>query len=251
MFKKDFGRHSWGWIALVMAAVSLITALHTSIAFADRVEIFDVHKNLAMTKTDVVYKDYYLSAGRDSGLKEKMIVSVTRSIPVFDHARNIGRGDLDLRMGQVKIIYVGARMSIARAYTTVNRADNPVTDVDNFMIGDRLDLSEAYIEKGPGSGDANNGKAGNPEGESVTTPSSASPSSAATAPASTMAPAVAAPTSPAPAASTAPPTSAPGSSAKKSTEESPRKRDVASDHAGKTPESVGTNQGPIPAPIIR
>lgn len=147
MVEMDFKHHAWNWLALVSVVTAFITVVQVTDVLADRVEIFDVRKSLSMGPKDPIFKDYYLSVGRDSGLKEKMIVRVYRSVPVFDHARNESRGELNLLMGKIKIIYVGNRLSVGRLYSVPSRSERPVAEVEGFMIGDHLDLSEAYFEK--------------------------------------------------------------------------------------------------------
>lgn len=116
-------------------------------AFAERVHIFDVRRNLPMSSKDVVYKDYYLSGGRDVGLRENMVLTVYRISPLHDHARNEARGNMRLRVGQLKILAAGEKNAIARAYKSSDPKQAPVLDVEAFQMGDVVELTEAFVEK--------------------------------------------------------------------------------------------------------
>jgi hypothetical protein len=169
MFKKDFGR----LIASMIIAYTLIS--FPLQAFCERVQVFDVHKNLPMTAKDPVYHDYYISAGRDSGLKEGMIVPVLRATTVHDPLYNVSRGEISIRVGQLKIIQVGERVSVARIYKNHDRAAAPVLDVDAILVGDTVDISDAYVEKSNGKSAANGGEEGEQEGEQTDAKAEANP----------------------------------------------------------------------------
>lgn len=163
MFKKDFGR-----LALTLFSFTLTFGFART-AWCDRVQIFDVHKNLQMNSKDPVYRDYYISAGRDSGLKENMIVPVVRMQLIHDPLYNVSRGELPIKIGLLKIIAVGERMSVGRAYGKPDLSTDPVMDFPGLMIGDTVNISDAYVEQKKGDKSAsNNDEDGNEADEGET-----------------------------------------------------------------------------------
>ncbi|MGE3760542.1 MAG: hypothetical protein AB7H97_22440, partial [Pseudobdellovibrionaceae bacterium] len=68
--------------------------------------IFDVRKNLPMSDTDKVYRDFYINGGSESGLASGMVITVQRRQPLYDSYQNRSAGDLQLKVAKIKIIHV-------------------------------------------------------------------------------------------------------------------------------------------------
>ena len=49
-------------------------------------------------------------------------------------------------MGQIKIIHVGGKVSVAREHRLVPRDEEPVLEQIGIMSGDRIDLVGAFID---------------------------------------------------------------------------------------------------------
>ncbi len=126
-----------------MKALSLcFLGLLTATASAD-VTIFDVRKNLPMSDTEQVYRDYYISGGNESGLAVGQIITVQRRTPLYDTYQNRSAGDLLLKVAKIKIIHVQRGLAVARLHTEFGRENSPIVEDPFIMIGDRLDLSSA------------------------------------------------------------------------------------------------------------
>ncbi len=126
---------------------TLIVTLFALPAAHAELTIFDVRKNLPMSDTEKVYRDFYVNGGSESGMTVGMIITVQRRMPLYDTYQNRSAGDLDLKVAKIKIIHVQKGLSVARMHSEYNRENSPLLE-DNFvMVGDRLDLATAVQDK--------------------------------------------------------------------------------------------------------
>lgn len=103
--------------------------------------VIDVRKNVALSKNEKVYKNYYINMGANKGLKKGAIVDVLRRLPLHDPLRNVSVGDLKVKVAELEIIFGDEYLSIARVSKYENPEERPLLDVPDIMIGDRLDLA--------------------------------------------------------------------------------------------------------------
>ncbi|NJM10245.1 MAG: hypothetical protein HC883_05130 [Bdellovibrionaceae bacterium] len=75
-------------------------------ALAEELTIFDVRKNLPMSDSEKVYRDFYINGGNEAGLSAGMIITVERRMPLYDSYQNRSAGDLQLKVAKIKIIHV-------------------------------------------------------------------------------------------------------------------------------------------------
>ncbi len=115
-------------------------------AVADEVTVIEIRKNLLLDAADISYKDYYLNGGAEVGLKEGMIVTLTRKLTLHNGPANKPVGDLVVPVGKLKIIFVQKRIAVARFFSTISRQNLPMLDYATVMIGDSVDLSSVAIE---------------------------------------------------------------------------------------------------------
>lgn len=125
---------------------ALIGMLVGSSAFAE-VTIFDVRKNLPLSDTEKVYRDFYINGGSEAGITKNMIITVQRRLPLYDSYQNRSAGDLDLKVAKVKIIHVQKGLSVARLQSEFDRGTSPLLEDNFIMVGDRLDLATAVQDK--------------------------------------------------------------------------------------------------------
>lgn len=111
------------------------------------VTIFDVRKNLPMSDTEKVYRDFYINGGSESGIAKNMIITVERRLPLYDSYQNHSAGDLQLKVAKVKIIHVQKGLSVGRLQSEFDRATSPLLEDNFIMVGDRLDLATAVQDK--------------------------------------------------------------------------------------------------------
>lgn len=127
---------------LMVLAILFIPAL----AMAD-LTIFDVRKNLPMSESDPVYRDFYIDGGSESGLTVGMVLTVQRRMPLYDSYQNRAAGDLQLKVAKIKIIHVQRGLAVARLHSEFTREGSPLLEDPFIMVGDHIDLSSASSDK--------------------------------------------------------------------------------------------------------
>ncbi len=109
--------------------------------------IFDVRKNLPMSDTEPVYRDFIINGGSETGLSVGMIVTVHRRIPLYDSYQNRSAGDLQVKVAKVKIIFVQKGLAVARMHSEFAHDSNPLLEDSYVMIGDHIDMTSASSDK--------------------------------------------------------------------------------------------------------
>ncbi len=110
-------------------------------SLAKEVAIFDSRKSLTLSKDEPVYKDFYINAGTEIGLRPGALVTVIRNSSLYDAYQNKSPGDLTISVGQVLIIHAQKGLSVGRLHKVFSRESRPVLEYDYIMVGDRLDIS--------------------------------------------------------------------------------------------------------------
>lgn len=141
-------------LALITLAVCFSYSAH-----AKEIQIFGLKKTLPLTDDEPVYHDFYINAGKISGLKRGMIISVYRRETLYDTFQNKSHGDLKVVVGKVKIIHTQANLSVARLYSLQGRKNTPILDYNYVMVGDHLDLKTARMDRGKAKKSASNSNA--------------------------------------------------------------------------------------------
>ncbi len=118
-----------------------------STAHAEDFSIIEVKRNIQMSETDPVARDYYINAGSQQGLKNNMVLSVYRRVPVRDPSGGQTLGDVQMPVGQLKVLFLQDRLAVAREYQLKDFEEAPVLDQKGVMIGDKVQLEGAFIEK--------------------------------------------------------------------------------------------------------
>lgn len=113
--------------------------------------VIDVRKNIPLSDTDPVYKDFYINAGSESGLKRNQVVTVYRKLSVRDSTGSQTFGELTIPVGRLKLISVQNRLAVAREFNLISREDEPMLEQIGLMVGDRLDLTDSFIDNKKGS----------------------------------------------------------------------------------------------------
>lgn len=128
-----------------VAAILSVLLLEARSVKAQEITVVDVKRNITLADDDVVYKDYYLNAGGDSVLRKNMVVNVKRKIHVKDVSTK-SVGDFDTIVGQIKVIHIGNKVSVAREHKLTPRDEEPMLEQIGIMSGDRLDLKDSFID---------------------------------------------------------------------------------------------------------
>lgn len=128
--------------------LALITVVAVAPARAQEVTVFDVRKNLPMSDDEPVYRDFYINAGSNAGIKSGMIITVIRKRALYDPYQNNNPSDLSVPVGELKVIHVQKDMSVARLHRTFDRDNMPILEFNFILVGDRLDLGTAHFGGG-------------------------------------------------------------------------------------------------------
>ena len=140
MFIQNVGR------LLLLAGIAILAALFSWEAFAADLNVIEVRRNIPLSDEAPVYKDFYINAGAEAGLKKNMVVTVIRRMAIRDATGTQNFGELDIPVGQLKIISAQGRVAVAREYGLISRDDEPMLEQIGIMIGDRLDLGGSFID---------------------------------------------------------------------------------------------------------
>jgi hypothetical protein len=139
-----------GWKTLFLLSFLLFART----GFADDITIFDVRNTQPLSDKEPIYKDYYLNAGSEKGLRAGMVITVIRKMALYDSYQNKSPGELQVQVGKIKLIYVQKNISVARDFAAISRAASPLLDNDFVMVGDGLDLDSMTMDKGTKSAEA-------------------------------------------------------------------------------------------------
>lgn len=110
------------------------------------VVVFDVRRNLALHGSDPVFRDFYINAGAESGIKEGMVITVIRRMVIQNPLLNKSQGEIEIPVAKIKVVFVQKKIAIARFHSLLSRQNLPVLDFPSVMTGDILDMQSAAVE---------------------------------------------------------------------------------------------------------
>lgn len=125
--------------------IFILSILVSFQALAQEITVVDVKRNITLADEDPVYKDFYISAGEGSALRKNMVVNVKRKINVKD-AGTKSVGDFETVVGQLKVIQIGNKVSVAREFKLLSRDEEAMLEQIGIMSGDRIDLNGSFID---------------------------------------------------------------------------------------------------------
>ncbi len=131
---------------LIMAGIFILAALFSYEVFGADINIVEVRRNIPLADDAPVYKDFYINAGNDAGLKKNLVVTVYRKMNIKDATGTQSFGEIDIPVGQLRVIATQGRIAIAREYKLISREDEPMVEQVGMMIGDRLQLDGSFID---------------------------------------------------------------------------------------------------------
>jgi len=129
----------WGFLLLALMLIAQLT-------FAQDLSIVDVRRNITLADDDAVYKDFYLNGGEGDGLKKNQVITVLRKIQVRDANGSQSYGEIQIPVGQLRVIATYGKVSVAREYKLLSRDDLPMLEQIGMMSGDRVDLKGSFID---------------------------------------------------------------------------------------------------------
>lgn len=131
---------------LFATGIFILMALFSWEAMAAEMSIIEVRRNIPLSDEAPVYKDFYLSSGSEAGLKKNMVITVIRKMNIRDATGTQSYGDIEIPVGQLKVIAVRNKVAIAREYKLLSREDEPMLEQIGMMIGDGITTEGSFID---------------------------------------------------------------------------------------------------------
>jgi len=128
----------WGFL--------ILASLVSTSTLAQDLSIVDVRRHITLHDDDVVYKDFYLNGGESDGLKKNLVVTAVRKIQVRDSNGSQGYGEIQVPVGQLRVIATYGKVSVAREYKLLSRDELPMLEQTGLMSGDKIDLKGAFTD---------------------------------------------------------------------------------------------------------
>ncbi len=134
------------FIKYIAFTISLFILTAQTVRAEDLIEIVEVKRNITLSDSDPVYKDYYLNSGLSSGLKKNLIVKVKRQVSVKNDMQKL-IGQFHTVVGFLKIIHVEGSVAVAREVRLESRENEPMIEQIGIMVGDQIDLTDSSMAK--------------------------------------------------------------------------------------------------------
>ena len=135
-----------GRLFLLGGLVILVALFTWEVFAADDVHIIEVRRNIPLADTDPVYRDFYINAGGEAGLKQNLVVTALRKINVKDATGTQAFGELLVPVGQLKILFVQNGVTVAREHKSLSRDLFPMLEQTGIMSGDVIDLKGSFVD---------------------------------------------------------------------------------------------------------
>lgn len=129
-----------------MKFLIVLSLLFSAPVFAEEISVIEVRRNIPLADEDPIYKDYYLNAGPESGLKKNLVITAVRKISIKDATGTSSYGEIVIPVGQLKVIAVQNRIAVAREYKLISRDDEPMLEQIGIMTGDKIDMSGSFVD---------------------------------------------------------------------------------------------------------
>jgi len=99
-------------------------------------------RDVPMKSGETIYKDYYVNAGTNNGLRKGLVIEATRKLPGYDNINSKLLGDLSVKIARLKLIHVDKTISVARLMKFYDKDTTPLSGIDAVMIGDLIEVAD-------------------------------------------------------------------------------------------------------------
>lgn len=106
---------------------------------ANDLTIIDVRRNITLSNDEIPYKDFYITGEGTSALKKDSVLTAFRKINVRDSMGAQAFGEINIPVGQIKIIAVYGNIAIAREAQLLSRDTLPMLEQIGIMSGDKVE----------------------------------------------------------------------------------------------------------------
>lgn len=114
---------------------------------AQELKIIDVRRNIPLRDDEPAYKDFYINGGTKEGLKPNLVVTAVRKTTIRDAAGLQALGEMNVPVGQLRIIFVQDGLAVAREHQLLSRDELPMIEQIGIMGGDLVEMKGSFIEK--------------------------------------------------------------------------------------------------------
>ena len=105
-------------------------------------QVIDVRRNITLSDSDPVYKDFYINGGNGEGFKKGQVLVVTRKVQVRDASGSQQVGEMVVPVGELKVISVFEKVTVARELKLFDRQDLPMLEQRAIMSGDNVEVKK-------------------------------------------------------------------------------------------------------------
>lgn len=130
-------------VARCLLVVGLfLSVCHSEFVHANELNIIFVRKNIPMSDEDPSYRDLYLNIGASQGAKKDQTYTVFRKMQVRDASGSLSFGEIEIPIGEIKVLAAYERVSVARDSKIYSREAYPTLEIFGTMAGDRIELKK-------------------------------------------------------------------------------------------------------------
>lgn len=120
----------------------IFALLFSSLSFAEDIRVVDVRRDIPLSDSDKIYKDFYINAGVDQGYKKGQSLVVNRKLLIRDANGTTSLGEIKVPVGELKIIAVYEKVTVARQVKLFDREELPMLEQKAIMTGDVVEVKK-------------------------------------------------------------------------------------------------------------
>jgi hypothetical protein len=114
---------------------------------AGEFKIIDIHRNIPLSDTDAVFKDYYIMGGSKEGFKENQVVSVFRKLSIKPSEGSKETYNIQILVGKLIVLSAQNGISIARLFDSISFENSPFAEQPGITVGDWADQKDSFISR--------------------------------------------------------------------------------------------------------
>lgn len=104
--------------------------------------VTSVIRDFPMKRDEVIYKDFYINAGTNNGLRKGAFINAIRKMAIYDNLNSKMSGETAVKIARLQIIHADKNVSIARLVKFFDKKSTPLSGYDSIMIGDFIEVAE-------------------------------------------------------------------------------------------------------------
>ena len=119
----------------------LVTLLFAQLSWSQ--QVVEVRRNIPLSESEPVYKDFYINTGTAaSQFKTGQILVAHRKVMVRDASGSTQVGEMRVPVGELKIISIFEKVTVAREVKLFDRQDLPMLEQRAIMTGDDVEIKK-------------------------------------------------------------------------------------------------------------